>query len=316
MDKNRAPRITIVGSFMTDLMSRSPRLPSPGETVMGGPFKMGPGGKGTNQAVTAARLGAEVNIVASLGNDEFGNMAYDTLSKEGIGVGFVKQVDGVSTGAALIIVDDSGGENMIVVAPGSNSFLGVDDVERAREVIESSDCVVMQLEIPLPTVEYCAALAHGAGARVVLDPAPAPNKPLGDELLHFVDVLTPNENEASLISGIEVTDLASAEQAARSLVNRGCGTVIITMGSSGVLAFDGNEVLHVPAFNVKAVDTTGAGDAFNGALAVSLTEAKDLHEACVFASAVAGISVTRIGTSVAIPHREEVCEFLRGKHLS
>ena len=302
------PRITVVGSFMTDLMSRSPHLPSPGETVMGGPFKMGPGGKGSNQAVAAARLGADVNILVSLGTDEFGDLAYASLVHEGIGVDHVKRVSGLSTGAALIIVDDANGENMIVVAPGSNNELGVADVEAAQELIVGSDYVLMQLEIPLETVEYTARLARANGVKVILNPAPG--RELPDELLAMIDVFTPNETEASIISGIEVRDLAGAETAARALRDRGCRAVVITLGSQGVLVADDSGTRHILSFKVDVVDTTGAGDAFNGALAAALGEGMGLHEACRYANAAAAISVTRLGTSVATARKEEVSEFL------
>ncbi|MEA4884141.1 MAG: ribokinase [Clostridia bacterium] len=307
----RRPRITIVGSFMTDLMSRSPHLPVPGETVMGGPFQMGPGGKGANQAVAAARLGSDVNILVSLGKDQFGDFAYNNLLREGIGVEFVKRVEGMSTGAALIIVDDAKGENMIVVAPGSNSALGADDVDKGIQVILDSDYVLMQLEIPLETVEYTAKLAHASGVKVILNPAPG--RPLSDELLRAVDVLTPNETEASIVSGITVTDLATAELAGKALVRRGCPTVIVTMGGLGVLVVDANGAQHVPGFKVDVVDTTGAGDAFNGALAAALAEGLGMRDAARWACAAAAISVTRIGTSVATAHRDEVEAFLAGR---
>ncbi len=302
------PKITVVGSFMTDLMSRSPHLPSPGETVMGGPFKMGPGGKGSNQAVAAARLGADVNILVSLGIDEFGDLAYANLVHEGIGVDHVKRVRDLSTGAALIIVDDASGENMIVVAPGSNNELGVADVEAARELIIGSDYVLMQLEIPLATVEYTARLAKANGVKVILNPAPGREIP--DELLAMVDVLTPNEMEASIISGIEVRDLDGAEMAARALRDRGCRSVIITLGSQGAMVADYSGTQHIPSFRVDVVDTTGAGDAFNGALAAALGEGMGFRDACRYANAAAAISVTRIGTSVATARKEEVRKFL------
>ena len=309
MAVNKSPKIGVVGSFMTDLMSKSPHLPSPGETVMGGPFFLGPGGKGSNQAIAAAKLGAEVQMVVSLGQDSFGDLAYNALVNWGVGVDFVKRVEGVSTGAALIIVDDTSGENMIVVAPGSNDLLSTEDVERARQAICAADCVLMQLEIPLATVEYTARLARAAGVRVILDPAPG--RKLPPELLTNVDVLTPNETEAGIVSGIKVTDLASAEKAARALSSRGPETVIITLGGGGVLALERGDVMHIPAFQVDVVDTTGAGDAFNGALGVALAEGMSTFEACRFAAAAAALSVTRVGTSPASPQRAEVEELLQ-----
>lgn len=272
---------------------------------------MGPGGKGSNQAVAAARLGAEVNILVSLGTDEFGDLAYANLVNEGIGVDHVKRVHSLSTGAALIIVDGVSGENMIVVAPGSNDELNIADVEAARELILASDYILMQLEIPLETVMYTARLAHENGIGVILNPAPG--RELPDELLAMVDVFTPNETEAGIISGVEVRDLGSAEMAARALRDRCCRAVIITLGAMGVLAADDHGTRHIPSFRVDAIDTTGAGDAFNGALAAALGEGMGLDEACRFANAAAAISVTRIGTSVATAHRHEVAEFL-AKH--
>lgn len=310
MSRNGVPKIVVIGSFVTDLMSKSPHLPSPGQTLMGGPFFMGPGGKGSNQAIAAAKLGAEVDMVVSLGNDHFGDMAYDALVKAGVGVEFVKRVDSVSTGIALIIVDDSSGENMIVVAPGANDLLDKIDVEKARRSMNGADCVVMQLEVPLEIVEHAAKLAQEAGVRVILDPAPG--RALSDSLLSYIDVLTPNEDEASIISGIEVTDLTTAEEAARALHSRGPQTVVITLGSGGVLALDQGKVFHIPAFEVETIDTTGAGDAFNGAFAVALAEGRSVYEACRFAAAAAALSVTKVGTSVASPRRSEVEKFLRG----
>ncbi|NLL43082.1 MAG: ribokinase [Firmicutes bacterium] len=307
--QNRKPIICVIGSFVVDLMSKSPHLPKPGQTVMGGPFHMGAGGKGSNQAIAAAKLGAEVGIVAALGRDEFGDMAYNALVEAGVGTDGVKRVEGVSTGIALIIVDDGSGENMIVVAPGSNDFLNKDDVKQAKERIAEADYVVMQLEIPLETVEYAARLAQEANTPVILDPAPG--RPLPDELLANVDVLTPNEDEAQIITGIEIADLASAEQAAKHLLARGPRAVVITLGGLGALAVTKDETVHIPAFAVDAVDTTGAGDAFNGALAVALGEKLPLAEACRFAAAAAALSVTKVGTSIAAPCRSDVEKFLK-----
>lgn len=314
MSENKVPKVVVVGSFMMDLMSKSPRLPGPGQTVMGGPFYMGPGGKGANQAIAAAKLGADVDIVVSIGNDYFGDLAFDSLVKAGVGVEFIKRVDNASTGTALVVVDESSAENMIVIAPGSNDHLGTDDVEMARSTIAAANCVIMQLEIPLGTVEYAAKLAHESGVRVVLDPAPG--RSLSKQLLSYVDILTPNESEASIISGIEVTDVCSAERAAKVLCSRGPNTVIVTLGSDGLLAVSQDGTFHIPAFEVEAVDTTGAGDAFNGALAVALAEGRSVYEGCQVAAASAALSVTRVGTSVASPVRKEVQGFLQGHGLT
>ncbi len=305
----KQPKILVIGSFMVDLMSKSPHLPKPGQTVMGGPFHMGAGGKGSNQAIAAAKLGAEVEMVVSLGTDQFGDLALDALVQAGVGTEGVKRVSDESTGIALIIVDDLSGENMIVVAPGSNSLLDKDDVERVKGKMAEADCVVMQLEIPLETVEYAAKLAREAKTQIILDPAPG--RPLPDGLLANVDVLTPNEDEAQIITGLEINDLATAEKAAKALLARGPGAVVITLGGLGALAVTEEETIHIPAFAVDTVDTTGAGDAFNGALAAALAEKRSLAEACRFAAAAAALSVTKVGTSIAAPYRSEVEEFLR-----
>jgi len=300
--------VTVIGSFMMDLMSRTPHLPVPGETVMGGPFKMGPGGKGSNQAVAAARLGANVSMIVSLGDDYFGDVAYRNLVEEGVRADHVKRVVGAATGAALIMVDESTGENMIVVAPGSNSQLKPADVEKARERIVASDCVLLQLEIPIETVERAIDTAHSGNVKVILNPAPG--RPLPDSMLSKVDVLTPNETEAAAITNQSVKDMETAEKAGQALLRRGCKNVVVTLGSAGALCISDEGSYHVPAFKVKAVDTTGAGDAFNAALAVALAEGLSPIDAVRFANAAGAICVTRLGTSPAMPSRVEVDDLL------
>ncbi|HHY09528.1 MAG TPA: ribokinase, partial [Firmicutes bacterium] len=274
MNEAKEAEIVVVGSFMVDLMSKSPKLPAPGQTILGGPFFMGPGGKGANQAVAAAKLGAKVEMVVSLGTDSFGDLAYESLAAQKVGVDFVKRVEDAPTGVALIIVDDNTGENMIVVAPGANELLTEEDVAEASTKISEADCVVMQLEIPLKTVEYTAKLAYEAGVPVILDPAPARQLPA--DLFPRLALITPNETEAALISGIEVTDLKSAEKAANVLLAKGPQAVALTLGRQGVLLANEEKMVHIPAFAVATIDTTGAGDAFNGALAVALAEGKGL----------------------------------------
>jgi ribokinase len=302
------PRITVVGSFMMDLMSKTPRLPVPGETVMGGPFKMGPGGKGSNQAVAAARLGAQVTIVVSLGTDYFGDIAYANLEQEGIDTRFVKSVDKAHTGAALIMVDDAKAENMIVVASGANELLTPEDVDAAADAMTGADFLVLQLEVPLETVEYTAQLAATRGVPLILNPAPA--RPLSPALLERVRLLTPNETEAELITGVPVTDIQTAEAAAKRLVGWGVKEAIITLGAKGALVATAEGCTHVPGFQVDVVDSTGAGDAFNGGLAVALAEGKTLLDAVRFSNATAALSVTRVGTAPAMPRREEVLRLL------
>ncbi|MCR4426731.1 MAG: ribokinase [Firmicutes bacterium] len=305
---NQRSRITVVGSFMTDLMSRTPRLPVAGETVMGGRFKMGPGGKGSNQAMAAARLGAQVCMAASLGTDAFGDLACQSPVNAGICTDWVKRVNTAHTRAALIIVDEVKAENMIVVAPGSNSELGPDDVDEAKQDILGSDYVLLQLEIPLETVQHGVDIAHANGVKVILNPAPG--RALPDELPEKVGALTPNETQATAITGMPVNDVGSAEQAARALLGRGCRTVVMTLGSDGALAVTPESTDHVPAFKVNAIDTTGAGDAFSGARAVALAEGLPLVNSVRFANAAAALSVTKVGTSVAMPMGQEVEAFM------
>lgn len=304
-----ASRIVVVGSYNTDLMARTPRMPQPGETILGGPFHVGPGGKGANQAVAAARLGAAVQLVASLGEDSFGDQALQNLVREGIDTSYVLRTGRTHTGAALIFVDAQG-ENMIVVAPGANDLLSPEHVEGALDAIRAADVLLVQLEVPMPTVERACLLAREAGVRVLLNPAPG--RALDAGLLQTVDVLIPNETEAAIISGIPVSDRASAEAAGRELLQRGVGAVVMTLGAEGALVVTDGGVTHVPARPVKAVDTTGAGDAFCGALAVGLAEGQSLHTAVAFAGAAAAVKVTRLGTAPAMPRRPEVEALLAG----
>ncbi|MBN1261591.1 MAG: ribokinase [Anaerolineae bacterium] len=301
------PKITVVGSFNTDLVVRTPRMPIKGETILGGPYHTGPGGKGANQAVAAARLDAAVTMVVKLGLDDLGDKAEANLRNEGIDPGYILRTDASHTGVAFIIVDDEG-ENMIVVAAGVNELLTPEDVDAAREAIESADILLVELESPMETVERAVHIAHEAGVTVLLNPAPG--QPLSDALLKQVDVLTPNETEAEIITGRRITNLAEAEDAARKLLATGVGVVIITLGANGALIVDHEQVQHVPGQKVDVVDTTGAGDAFNGALAVALAEGMPLGTAVAFANAAAALQVTKVGTAPAMPYRHEVAALL------
>lgn len=298
-------KIVVIGSSNTDMVIKSERLPSPGETVLGGTFLMNPGGKGANQAVAAARLGGDVTFVCKTGNDLFAQRAEEGYRREGIDTAFVLQSADAPSGVALITVDAEG-ENCIVVAPGANDTLSPADIEQARGVIEAADLLIMQLEIPLETVLAAARIAHEAGARVLLNPAPAPERPLPGELLALVDLLIPNRTEAELLSGVGITGWEDAERAAARLHECGVGSVLITLGSRGALCFDGERAVRIAPCPVKSVDSTGAGDTFCGALCVALSEGCDLVSAARFASLVASISVTRIGAQNAIPYRAEV----------
>jgi ribokinase len=301
------PRVMIVGSFNTDLAVRTPHIPVGGETILGGGFKTGPGGKGANQAVAAARLGAETSLLVKLGSDMFGDQAAENLQREGLRPDLLLRSNASHTGVAFIVVDDNG-ENMIVVAGGTNNLLSVTDVEIARRSIEQANVLLLQLEIPIETVEQAIKIAHQAGVKVILNPAPG--RPLDASLLGMVDVLTPNETEAQIITGLPVKNLEQAEAAARQLLQMGVGTAVITLGSKGALVVTPDYVRHVPGRQVQVVDTTGAGDAFSAALAVALAENKEMVEAVVFATAAAALQVTRFGTAPAMPNRNEVLELL------
>ena len=303
-------KIVVVGSSNMDLVVKTPRIPLPGETLLGGDFLMTPGGKGANQAVAAAKLGAGVYFVAKLGKDIFGEQSLANFTKESIHTEYVTQTGDASSGVALITVDQAG-ENMIVVAPGANGTLSPEDVETAQPAIASSGAVVAQLEVPLETVECAARLAHRSGVPFILDPAPA--RALGPELLERVDVLTPNETEARILTGIDVTDEDSARLAAEKLLACGVKAVVLTMGAKGFLLCEGDNVEFIPAITVDAVDTTAAGDAFTGALAVGLAQGKVLRDAAVFANHVAALSVMTMGAQSSMPSAEHVESFIQQK---
>ena len=251
----KRPRVTVVGSFNTDLVSRTPRMPVPGETILGGPFHMGPGGKGANQAVAAARLGADTTMVVKLGKDAFGDLAEANLVKEGVRSESVLRTDESHTGAALIILD-AAGENMIVVAAGANNLLTPDDVKAAGAAITEADVLLVQLEIPIETVEEAIRTAHEAGVTVVLNPAPG--RELDAGLLAMCDIVTPNETETQIITGLPVRNLMEAETAARELLANGVGAAVITLGDEGALVVTPDAVEHVAGHSVEVVDTTGA----------------------------------------------------------
>ena len=296
-------RVCVVGSLNMDLVVKAPRIPRVGETVSGGTFGMFPGGKGANQAVAAARLGARVAMVGVVGDDAFGQQLLDGLRREGIDTSHVRTEPGVATGLASISVDGAG-HNAIVVAPGANLRVTGADVEDARDVIAGSQVVLLQLEIPLDRATAAARLGHAGGALVCLDPAPA--APLPDSLYALVDVIDPNEVEAQALTGVEIHSLADAERAAEALYARGSRIVVVKLGEQGSFHFSAEDRGHVPAASVKAVDTTAAGDAFAAALGVALGEGQTLREAVTFATWTAGLKVTRMGAQPAMPRRAEV----------
>ena len=304
----KGPAVVVVGSSNTDMILRVARVPRPGETLLGGQFSTAAGGKGANQAVAAARAGGRVAFVARVGRDSFGDEALAGFKREGIAVSHLVRDPSHPSGVALIFVGGDG-ENSIGGAGGANLRLSPADVAAARRAIAGARVLLVQLETPLATVEAAARLAFRAKVSVILNPAPA--RPLPDSLLRRVSVLTPNETEASLLTGIRVRDVASAARAARALRARGVGTVIVTLGAKGALVAGADGERWIRGFKVRAVDTTAAGDVFSGSLAVRLAEGCPLAEAVRFAHAAAAISVTRAGAQPSIPTRREILSKLR-----
>ena len=297
-------RVVVMGSFVADLTFRTSRLPRWGETVMGSSFRLGPGGKGSNQAVAAARLNSEVVFISKLGRDMFGEMARRMYSEESINSQFVFETTEL-TGGATIIVDELKGENAIVVVPGACFQLTPDEVNRARTTIEGSAVFMTQLELPIPVVEHGLKLAKELGVPTILNPAPAHSLP--ESIYPLCDYLTPNETEAAELAGRTIASADDAELAANVLLSRGVRNVVVTLGAQGALVKNENLTQRVAACIAGAVvETTGAGDAFNGGFAVGIAEGMDIGAATRFGCAVAGISVTRLGTASSMPHRSEV----------
>lgn len=301
------PRIVVVGSSNTDMIIKMDRIPRPGETILGGEFITAAGGKGANQAVAAARAGGQVTFIARVGQDMFGGQAVAGFIKDGINVDHVTRDLDATSGVALIFVGKDG-ENSIAVASGANGKLSPADIEKAKSALTGARALILQLETPLETIQAAAELAARAGIPVILNPAPA--RPLPDLLLQHISILTPNESEAELLTGIKVQDDAGAQEAASVLLARGVQAVVMTLGSRGALVATNSGMQLVPGFKVQAVDTTAAGDTFNGALAVALAECEPLDRAVRFANAAAAISVTRMGAQPSAPVRDEIERFL------
>ena len=301
-------KVVVVGSSNTDMIIKLDRLPQPGETVLGGEFATAAGGKGANQAVAAARAGGDVTFIARVGDDMFGRLAVEGLEADGIDVSHVVVDPSAHSGVALIFVDRIG-ENTIAVASGANARLTAADVRAAENAIRSADILVTQLETPIETVRAAVELAAHHGVPVILNPAPA--RTLDEALLHQVSVLTPNETEAAMLTDLAVASKADAERAAQKLAAMGVARVIVTLGARGAFVLDADHQELVPGFPVEAVDTTAAGDVFNGALAVTLADGADLGDAVRFANAAAALSVTRLGAQPSAPMRGEIEAFLR-----
>ena len=302
------PRVCVVGSANLDYTVALPRLPRVGETVSSGTLLVNRGGKGANQAVAARRLGAEVRLIGCVGDDDAGAAMRRALDEQGIGVEGVVTAPGVATGTALIFVDREG-HNQIGVAPGANHRLTVEMARAGEPSIEWAQVLVSQLEVPVPVVRWALETARRHGVPTVLNPAPV--QELSDELLGLVTYLTPNAGEVAALTGIEVGDLDSGRRAAARLCERGVGTVIITLGEEGALVYDGATAVHFEAFPIEVVDTTGAGDAFNGGLAVGLSAGGNLEQVIPLASAAAALTCTRRGAQDALPDRAAVERFLQ-----
>jgi ribokinase len=296
-------KIIVAGSMNMDMVVKTSHIPQPGETVLGGTFFMNPGGKGANQAIAVARLGAEVAFIGKIGDDIFGRQSSQLFEDEGVDIAGLVADEDQPSGIALITVDEKG-ENSIVVAPGANARLYPEDVERSFENYPDAQILLVQLEIPLDTVQFAAELAKKQGIKVILNPAPA-NKSVPD-FYKLIDIITPNVTEAEMLTGVKITDSDSALVAAKKLRSFGVPTVIITLGSSGAILLDGEDFHYIDAPKVTAVDTTAAGDVFNGALAVAISEGKPLSEATAFACKAASIAVTKLGAQASIPYRNEV----------
>lgn len=302
--------IAVFGSINMDLVVRTARLPQPGQTLSGQTFFTVSGGKGANQAVACARLGVRTLMIGRVGDDVFGGTLRDNLHAYGVDVSGIHTTEGVPSGVALITVDDSA-ENTIIVVPGANGMMNADDVARLKNNLEGVDVLLLQLEVPLPAVIQAAQLAYERSMIVVLDPAPA--QPLPPELYHLTDIITPNESEAQALVGFPVQDEASAARAAQILIERGALRAVIKMGSKGAYWASEDAGRFMPAFRVNAVDTVAAGDAFNGALAVALSEGTDFEAAVRWGLAGGAVSVTRAGAQPSMPTREELIAQMRVK---
>jgi ribokinase len=305
-------KIVVIGSSNTDMVIKVPRLPKTGETILGGKFYTAAGGRGANQAVSAARAGGDVTFVARVGNDMFGDRAIESFKTEGINTDHIVKDNDLPSGVAEIFIDDNG-HNLVAVASGANMNLSVYDIINAKQAIMEADIILMQLEVPLKTLEYAAKLAEDAGKRFILNPAPAMQLPIS--LLKKISVLTPNEKESELLTGIRVEDEDSAEDAGRILLSKGVAKVIITLGSLGALVLDSSGSELVTGFKINPVDTTAAGDIFNGALAVAIAESKNIFEAVKFANAAAALSVARMGAQSSAPNRDEILKFMNENFL-
>ena len=303
-------KVVILGVFVADTAYRAPRQPKMGETILGRSFVLGPGGKGSNQAVAAAMAGAETHFISRLGADAFADIALATWKKAGVHPAVTQHADSY-TGAAYIFIEDATGNNAIIISPGAAAEISTGDVDANAGLIRGAKVFITQLEQPIPVALYALKLATAAGVTTILNPAPAATLP--DGMLAFCDYVTPNETEAEALTGVAVTSVEEALVAAKALRAKGAGAAVITLGERGALYHDGTRTVHVPPFKAgRVVETTGAGDAFNGGFAAGLSEGMDPVAAVRFGSATAGISVTRAGTAPSMPSRAEIDALLKG----
>ncbi|MCK5811583.1 MAG: ribokinase [Clostridiales bacterium] len=302
-------KLCVFGSFFEDLCGRGPYLPKPGETLIGSDFTYGPGGKGSNQAVAAKRAMADVTMITKIGNDPYGELVLKFYEQEGINKEYIFIDKDNPTGIALILVDENTAENVILVVPGACHNITTENVESVKEVISQSSFLITQLEINIDATYQAIDVAYKNNVSVILNPAPA--QKLLEEVYKKIDYITPNETEAEILTGIKTDSMENIKKAADWLFNRGVKNVIITLGKTGVFIKTANIEQLVPSFTVKAIDTTGAGDSFNGCLAVALLEGKDILEATLFAQAGAALSVTRTGAAQSMAYREEIEKFLK-----
>ena len=301
--------IVVFGSFVVDLTSRSGGLPVPGQTILGTSFKFGPGGKGSNQAVAAHRAGADVTLVTKVGRDVFGKVALDFYRGEGMNTDYILEDESKETGVALIMVDEVSAQNEIVIVSGACANITPEDVEKCRRLIEGASILLLQHEINFDAQYKVVEIAHKAGVKIVLNPAPAAEVP--EEILKLIDTVTPNETEAQALTGVEVRTQADAERAAKVFLEKGVKNVVITMGALGAFATDGVRSELLPRLNVNAIDTTGAGDAFNGGFVMALSEGKDIFTALRYGNATGALSVTKLGTAPSMPTRGEIEAMVR-----
>lgn len=296
-------RIIVIGSSNTDMVVKTSRLPLPGETILGGEFFMNQGGKGANQAVAVKRLGGNLVFLSKLGDDIFGQQALKAFEEENINTHHIVCDKSIASGVALISIDENA-ENSIVVASGANMLLNEQDIDKVVDEMCEGDILLMQLEIPIQTVESAARKAYEKGVKVILNPAPA--QVLPESLLQYLYMITPNRIEAEMLTGIKIINGSDVEQAANDLNLKGIENVIITLGSNGCFVKEGTTAYYIDSFKVNAIDTTAAGDTFNGALCVALAEGMDLRQAVVMASKASSIAVTRMGAQSSIPYRKEL----------